>query len=50
MYQPPTVLALYVEKVVLHPSKKRGKGYDDTATEIVFRDPNRLTWRAIIEQ
>lgn len=44
------VLALYVERVVLHPSKKRGRGYDETATDVVFRDPNRLTWRGVIER
>ena len=42
-------IALYVSRVVLHPSKKRGRGYDETATEIVFKDPNRLTWRGVIE-
>lgn len=41
-------IGLYVSRIVLHPSKKRGRGYDDTATEIVFRDPNRLTWRGVV--
>lgn len=42
------VLALYVDRITLHPSKQRGRGYDETATEIVYRDPNRRTWRGIV--
>lgn len=44
------VIRLYVQTIRLHPSKKRGRGYDDTATEIVFRDPDQLAFRAVVER
>ncbi len=42
------VLALYVDRITLHPSKQRGRGYDETATEIAYRDPNRRKWTAVV--
>ncbi len=45
-----TAIRLHVDRVILHPSKRRGRGYDETATQITFRDPRRLSWRAIVER
>jgi hypothetical protein len=43
-------IALYAQEVVIHPAKKRGRGFDPTSIEIRFRDVERLTWRGIVEQ
>jgi len=41
-------IALYAERMALHPSKKRGRGYDPTALEITFRQPDRLLFRGVL--
>ena len=44
-----TALTLYVEKIVVHPQKTRGRGaFDTAAIEIVWRDPETLRFRAVI--
>lgn len=42
-------VSLYVEKITLRPSTKRGRFFDDAAVDVQFRDPSRMTWRGIVE-
>jgi site-specific DNA recombinase len=41
-------LRLFVERVVIAPSSKRGRYFDHDSIEIVWRDPNRLKWTGAI--
>lgn len=42
-------LRLFVGRVVIHPTALRGNGFDPSSIDVQYRDPNRLTWRAVIE-
>lgn len=41
-------IRLYAEQVTIHPSKIRGP-FDESSIKIVWRDVNRLRWRAVVE-
>ncbi len=42
-------LRLYIDKVLILPTERRGRGFDESAVKIVYRDPNRLRWSGQIE-
>lgn len=42
-------IRLFVDKVVIHPTAKRGRYFDFDSIEILWRDPNRLRWTGQIE-
>lgn len=39
-----SALRLYIDRVLILPTQRRGRGFDESAVKIVWRDPNRLRW------
>ena len=42
-------ISMFAESITLRPAKRKGRGYDESDTEIQFREPNRLVWQATVE-
>ena len=44
-----SAIRMYVDKVVINPTAVRGNRFDFDSVDVQFRDPNRLTWKGIVE-
>jgi site-specific DNA recombinase len=49
LHEKRAALLMYAERIAVHPAKARGRGFDPSSIEMRFRDPERMTFRGIVE-
>lgn len=50
LHQQRAAILLYAQRIALLPVKARGRGFDPSSVEIVFRGTNRVRWTGIVER
>jgi site-specific DNA recombinase len=45
-----TAITMFVRRIVVHPPKRMGRGFDPTSVEIVWRDLDRYRWYGVVEK